>query len=354
MAPKSNAGGAGVLTGSVPARDAGPSSDIGHENPGPGAGKAATVVADRSTVDDSFDVMVRRLNKLSVDIHHDAYTDVSWDAPGWELNRADPRLILTTTDPIGATDWYRSLPPERQAEVGLYRIAACMKIGWHFENFLQRGLLSRAMVEPDGSLAFRYLHHEIIEESQHTLMFQEFANRSGLPVRGMPRRWRWAAEGILWWLVRAAPGVFFVLVLGGEDPADFLQRTMLREGIAHPLIERIMRIHVTEEARHLSFARHFLKRTVPQLGWFRRQVMTVSTPILLGLMTRMMLVPPADMRRHCAMERRVAINAFRSEGGRAYLAGSVAKSRRLCREIGLVPRWAVPLWRAAGIWGDNA
>ena len=51
------------------------------------------------------------------------------------------------------------------------------------------------------------------------------------------------------------PELFFIFVLGGEDPIDHLQRETLRsERDLHPLFEMIMRHHVTEEARHLSFA----------------------------------------------------------------------------------------------------
>ncbi len=301
-----------------------------------------------------FDTMVRRLSKLSLEIRHDAYADIPWDDPDWALVADDPRLVLNEADPLATSDWYQALPLDRQAEIGLFRMAACMKTGWHFENFLQRGLLSRAMVEPDGSAAFRYLHHEIIEESQHTLMFQELVNRSGLPVRGMPLRWRWAAEASLWWLVHLDPAVFFLLVLGGEDPADHLQRSMLRCGIGHPLVERIMRIHVTEEARHLSFARHYLKRVVPSLGPARRTALAVQAPLLLGVMARMMLVPPPDLRRHCGVPRSVVRQAFRTDQGRAFMSGSVAKTRKLLREVGLVPRWAAPLWQLMGVGDTDA
>ena len=314
---------------------------------------ATAVIGDRAgeRVDepDAFETMVRRLNKLSVEIHHDAYADIPWDDPQWQLAADDRRLVLGEADPFGAVAWYRALEPERQAEVGLYRVAACMKTGWHFENFLQRGLLSRAMVEPDGSVAFRYLHHEVVEESQHTLMFQEFAVRSGQPVKGMPLPWRLAAEATLWMIVRVSPALFFVLVLGGEEPADHLQRSMLREGVAHPLVERIIRIHVTEEARHISFARHFLKRVVPTYGPVRRAVLAVQAPLLLGAMARMMLQPPADLLRRFDVPSQVVREAFGSEQGREFLAASVAKTRTLLGEIGAIPGWAQPLWRLAGI-----
>jgi len=31
---------------------------------------------------------------------------------------------------------------------------------------------------------------------------------------------------------------------------------------------------------------------------------------------------------------------------------ALAKLRDLCREIGIVTPWSVPLWRAAGIWQE--
>ena len=153
-----------------------------------------------------------------------------------------------------------------------------MKTGWHFENLLQRGLLMWAMGLPNGSPEFRYVHHEIIEESQHTLMFQEFVNRSGLPVRGMPRWARVLAEVFVVRAARDAPATFFVIVLGGEDPADHIQREELRRGTPHPLVEQIIRIHVTEEARHISFARNYLRQAVPRLGWFRRRRLALQRP----------------------------------------------------------------------------
>jgi len=66
---------------------------------------------------------------------------------------------------------------------------------------------------------------------------------------------------------RLFPPLFFVGVLAGEDPVDHLQRLQLQgDRELHPLVERIMRIHITEEARHLSFARHLLTRDAAMLA----------------------------------------------------------------------------------------
>ena len=305
---------------------------------------------------DDFRVMVGRLNKLSVERHFDAYADIDWEDPEFALDPADPRFELAAIDPLRHTDWYAAQSPAARGRLGCYRWAACMKTGWHFENLLQRGLLRLAFELPNGAPEFRYLHHEIIEESQHTLMFQEFVNRSGLPVRGMPLVLRKLAEAFVVPLARVFPTLFFLFVLGGEDPVDHLQRRVLADPDTrlHPLVERIMRIHTTEEARHLSFARHYLHRTVPELGFLRRLHLALLAPVVLGVMARLMLLPSGDLVRHCGVPADVVRAANNSASNRQLLKDSVAKTRKLFRELGLITPLSRPLWKAAGLWDRDS
>jgi hypothetical protein len=286
-----------------------------------------------------------RLNKLSVERHADAYADIDWDGEELGLDPGDLRLSLWSVDPLTATEWYRSLPPEAQVRLGLWRVATAMRVGWEFENVLQRGALTYLYRLRNGAPQFRYLHHEIIEESQHTLMFQEFVNRTGLPVRGMPWRIKRAAEVFVVPLSRRFPALFFLFVLGGEEPVDHLQRRVLRDGGLHPLVERIIRIHVAEEARHVSFARHYLTTEVPKLGWVRRQLLGIEAPIFLGIMARLMLQPSSHMLRKNNVPRSVVREAWRSPEGRELLRESVAKVRSLWGELGLLNAVNRPLWR---------
>ena len=193
---------------------------------------------------------------------HDAYEDIAWDDPDHQIVDADPRLVLWSVDPLARTDWYRALPPEARARVAAHRIASNMRIGLEFENMLQRGLLDFAMRLPQGSPEFRYVLHEVIEETHHTMMFQEFANRASTPpsprLAACPRLLQLLCRQFVLPLAWAFPELFFVFVLGGEEPIDHIQRQSLRAGVEHPLAERVMRIHVTEEARHIGFAKSFL------------------------------------------------------------------------------------------------
>ena len=308
-----------------------------------------TMTMTRSTYEET----VRRLSHQSVTKHFDAYGDVDWDAPEMAVDSDDARFELPAVDPLGATDWYRSLPAGTRARIGLHRIAAAMKVGLEFESVLKRGLLEFAARLPNGSPEFRYAYHEVIEEAQHSLMFQEFVNRSGLNPPGMPKLMQFGSRGVVK-MGRRFPELFFLFVLGGEDPIDYVQRQELRSGKAiHPLLERIMRIHVTEEARHLSFARHYLKRNVPELGRFRRRTLGVRVPFILGQMAAMMLRPSKSMIRQYGIPKSVIKEAYDDNPqARQFVKDSIRKVRNLCVELGIVTPVSKQLWKAFGIWDE--
>jgi hypothetical protein len=242
-----------------------------------------------------------------------------------------------------------------RARIGLQGIVSAMKTGLQFESILKRGLLEYAATLPNGASEFRYAYHEVIEEAQHSLMFQEFVNRSGMDVPGMSKFMQFGARGVVK-LGRRFPALFFLFVLGGEDPIDFVQRQELRsEKEIHPLLERIMRIHVTEEARHLSFARHYLKRNVPDLSWVRRRMLAFRVPFILGTMAGMMLRPSKSMIREYGIPKAVIKEAFDDNPeARQFVRDSIRKVRNLCVELGIVTPTSKLLWKAFGIWDEPA
>lgn len=106
-----------------------------------------------------------------------------------------------------------------------------------------------------------------------------------------------------------------------------------------------MRIHVTEEARHLSFARHYLKRTVPGLPRARRVRLAVAAPLILGSMAQMMLKPSPQLIARYQIPREVIARAYaRNPGHRAQTAASLAKVRTLCTQLGLTGAPYRVLW----------
>lgn len=308
---------------------------------------------DEEQRDTRFVDLVRRLSEQSVVKHFDAYADIAWDAPEMQIDPTDPRFELDADSPLGATAWYRDLPQATRAEIGLRSIVANMKAGLQFENILKRGLLEYAFKLPDHSAEFRYAYHEVIEEAHHSLMFQEFVNRSGLEVPGLTWDLKLGARRVIG-MARRFPALFFVFVLGGEDPIDHVQRTVLRSGRdLHPLTERIMRIHVTEEARHLSFARQYLRHNVPKLPRWRRAVISLQAPIILHLMAGVMMRPPKDLVRRYHIPKAVLREAYRSDGPAPQsVRDSLRKVRELLVDLGLVGPVSKRLWKALRLWDE--
>jgi hypothetical protein len=301
----------------------------------------------RELAGDNYARLLARLSGLSVTHHFDAYGDIAWDAPEFSIDPADPRWELLDDDPLGATAWYRALPAETRSRLGLEYVASTMKIGLEFERVLKRGLLEFAGTLPNRAPEFRYAYHEVIEEAQHSLMFQEFVNRSGFDPVGLRPLERFGTRYIIS-LGRRFPALFFIFVLGGEEPIDYVQRKDLRNGDSlHPLLERVMRIHVTEEARHLSFARHYLRAQAPSLGRLDRLRLGAGAPVILSVMAQMMLKPSAQLVKRYRIPRSVMREAYtRNPAHRAESLASMRRVRKLCADMGLLTPGYQMVWRA--------
>ncbi|MGH8978800.1 MAG: diiron oxygenase [Acidimicrobiia bacterium] len=149
--------------------------------------------------------------------------------------------------------------------------------------------------------------------------------------------------------------MFFVFVLGGEDPIDHVQRKALRSGRQlHPLLERTMRIHVTEEARHLSFARAYLRTTVPQLRRTRRKALALAASGILATMAQVMMQSPRHLvERYGTADDVIARTYGRGTDAHRDTVESLRKVRDLLVELELVPAHARRLWRRLGIWDES-
>lgn len=300
----------------------------------------------RASRAEPWSTLLARLSRQSVVKHFDAYADVDWDRPDHAIDPSDPRWEEHADEPLGATAWYQALPQPTRARLGLHLIASQVKIGLEFERTLVIGLLEFASTLELARPEFRYAYHEVIEETQHSLMFRELLVRTGLEVRGLGWLDRMGARRVAR-LGRTFPELFFLFVLGGEEPIDHAQRQALRAGRAtHPLMARVMRIHVTEEARHICFAREYLRQHVPRLPARRRIALAIQAPILLAEMTRQMLRPSRHVVRTYGIPPDVVAAAYdRNPAHHAFVAESLSDVRALCLELGLVTPWTRPLWR---------
>ena len=314
------------------------------------AGAAApTVTRTRA----EYEEVLRQLSQASVDRHFDAFVDVPWDDPDFQVRKDDPRWVLPAhADPIGAHPWYRALPLERKIEIGMWRQANVLKVGLQFENVLIRAIMQYVFALPNGSPEYRYLSHEATEECHHTQMFQEAVNRIGADVPGMPWALRKLA-GVLPMLVTRVPVFFFLAVLAGEEPIDHTQKEILRAGDElPPVLARVMAIHIAEEARHISFAHEAVQLRAPHLGPVGRHLTALLLPLVMRYGCEAIMVPPREFWERFEIPEQVKKDLFwESPESQQRLQNLFGDVRMLAEQSNLMTRPARALWRLCKIDG---
>ncbi|WP_425004424.1 AurF N-oxygenase family protein [Mycolicibacterium sp. S3B2] len=296
--------------------------------------------------------MLNTLSEGSVRRNFNPYTDIDWDSPEFAVIPNDERWILPATDPIGQHPWYQSQPVARQIEIGMWRQANVAKVGLHFESILIRGLMEYAFWVPNGSPEYRYCLHEAVEECNHTMMFQEMVNHIGADVPGMPRLLKWIQPAIPL-VAGPLPIPFWFGILAGEEPIDHTQKNVLREGKSlHPIMERVMAIHVAEEARHISFAHEYLRKRVPDLPRRKRFWLSLYVPVVMRVLCSAIIVPPRAFWKEFDIPRSVRKEIFfKSPGSRKMLRDMFGDVRMLAEDTGLMNPLAKLMWRICRIDG---
>lgn len=305
--------------------------------------------------DETYEDMLNRLSDASVYRSFSPYTDIDWEAPEFQVVDNDPRWILPEVELLGTHSWYLARTREQQIAIGQYRQANIAKVGLQFEQVLIRGFMQYVSMLPNRSAEFRYATHEVIEECNHTLMFQELVNRSGVDVPGFGPVLRRVMPflGLAAW---PFPSIFFMGVLAGEEPIDHIQKSYLRsESNYHPIIRGVMRIHVAEEARHISFANEFLRQHVHQNGPVGKFLLSLAFPVIMRVLCDVIAVPPKSFFETFEIPKSVKKELFwESPASRKALSGYFGDVRLLADELGLMNRVSRVLWKALKIDGKSS
>ncbi|BAD56253.1 P-aminobenzoate N-oxygenase AurF [Nocardia farcinica] len=296
------------------------------------------------------------LSEGSVNRHFDPFEDIDWDNPDYAATAGEERWILPqSADPLGRHPWYLALPKDKQIEIGKYRQANVAKVGLQFESILISGMVIHNFGLPNGSPEFRYCSHEMIEEHNHTLMFQEMVNRIGIDVPGMGplvSKFKYLAAPV----AALAPNLFFMAVLAGEEPIDHIQKQILRSGEeVHPIMLGVMAIHVAEEARHISFAHEFLKTHVPEVNAANKFVLSLAMPLVMWILGRSIATPPKSFFKEFGIPEKVRKELFYgSKEAKQVFSDYFVDVRALAKELGLMNPIAKRVWKLLKIDGPSS
>ncbi len=206
-----------------------------------------------------------RLLKGSVKKSYAPVVDIDWDAP---LD-PDKFYLPPRTVSLYGTPLWDEMTRAQRIELSRQELVNTLSAGIWFENILNQALLRKLMHTDPTSRASHYALTELGDETRHMVMFGKAIERVGAkPVR--PRLYHRVIINTLPFFFRGS--VLWVAALIGEEIFDSLQRQMMDDPELQPIIQRLMRIHVTEEARHIQFARDGLRKRTPRMRrperWF--------------------------------------------------------------------------------------
>jgi hypothetical protein len=204
-----------------------------------------------------------RLLRGSVKKYYEPVVDIDWDAPlDPDKFFLPPRLVS-----LYGTPMWDTMTRDQQIELSRQEMINTLSAGIWFENILNQGILRKLMHEDPTSSETHYALTEMGDETRHMVMFGKAIERMGAkPIQ--PKRYQRI-------IINAVPLAFkgsalWVAALMGEEIFDSLQRQMMDDPELQPMIQRLMRIHVTEEARHIQFARDGVRKRIDEMPRFSR------------------------------------------------------------------------------------
>ncbi|HEY3747699.1 MAG TPA: diiron oxygenase [Pseudonocardiaceae bacterium] len=200
-----------------------------------------------------------RLLKSSAEKFYDPDVDIDWSAPPVEgkLYQPEHRISL-----YGTALWDR-MSPEQRVELSRHEIASVASNGIWFEVILMQMLLKEIYRGDPTTKHVQYALTEIADECRHSTMFGRAIAHLGLPAYG-PRPMLHRTARMLP-VIGYGPALYgSVLIV--EEVLDRLQREAMADENVQPLIRMVNRIHVLEEARHVTFARQEVASGMPKLS----------------------------------------------------------------------------------------
>jgi P-aminobenzoate N-oxygenase AurF len=219
-----------------------------------------------------------RLLRSSAKQSYDPEVDIDWDAPlvdgAWFMQ--PERLSLY------GTPMWDSMSPEQRVELSRHEVASIASVGLWFELILMQLMVRELYGQDPRTQRMQYALTEVGDECRHSVMFGRAIERCGVPAYGPPPYIHRLGAGFK---ALAGGASAYASILVAEEILDRWQRELAKDERVQPLIRMVSRIHVLEEARHMTFAREELQRTVPtlssrQLAWHR--MITAQTSFMVA------------------------------------------------------------------------
>jgi hypothetical protein len=216
-----------------------------------------------------------RLLRSSAKLSFNPQVEVDWHAE----QRPDVFYAPPAFSSLYGTELWEQLPVEQQVQLTKHEVASIASVGIWFEEILMQMLLRHAYDRDLTRKDIQWTLTEIADECRHSIMFATMVKTFGAPNYGVKRLshelgriFKTISNGVL-----TFAGTMYV-----EEILDSFQRDAMDDESLQPIVRQVSRIHVIEEARHISFAREESLRALATTGPIRR----TYNRLMIGLVIR--------------------------------------------------------------------
>jgi hypothetical protein len=212
----------------------------------------------------------------------DPFTEIDWS-----IDIIDDRTYHLPPEklPLYGTDVWDAMTPEQRHTYSRHECAALCAAGIWFENELMQIVLRHLADLPVTDPSHRYLLIEVADECRHSTMFGEYIRRAGTPTYP-------PSSGGTLGEVDTLPGgraMGYLLILAVEELLDVCNRATMKDDRIHPVSRQIAKLHVLEEARHVSFAKTYLAELWPTLPEAERAAAADLAPAAVAFVAELMV-----------------------------------------------------------------
>jgi hypothetical protein len=284
-----------------------------------------------------------RLLKSAAKLSFDPTVEVDWAA----AQPADVLYCPETTSSLYGTPMWGQLTHEQRVTLTKHEVASVASVGIWFEEILMQMLLRYAYDRDLTRKDIQWTLTEIADECRHSIMFASMIAAFGVRNYGVGRVAHELGRifKVISNEVQTFAGTMYV-----EEILDSLQREIMDDESLQPLIRQVSRIHVIEEARHISYAREETLRAHANSGLLRRTYNQLMIGLIVHQATRSLIHPQVyaavGLDPEAAAKAAAANPVWRATKTRA--AEKVLAFFTDCGLIGWPNRW---LLRRAGVIG---
>lgn len=268
----------------------------------------------------------------------DPFTEVDWSI---EIDDSSYHLPPEKLPLHGTPQWDAMTEGERRT-YSRHECAALCAAGIWFENKLMQIVLRHLAELPVTDPSHRYLLVEVADECRHSTMFGEYIRRAGTPTYAPASN-----SGI--GDVDTLPGgraMGYLLILAVEELLDMCNRATMRDDTMHPVSRQIAKLHVLEEARHVSFAKTYLAELWPTLPADERIAAAELAPIAVAFVAELMVND--DLYEALGITDGADV-ARANPRHRARIVADLAKLTGFLTELGVIDDDNRPVWVERGL-----